>query len=117
MRAPAAGAVTTGAEGAVVSMIHVKVAGVASTLPAGSGAGAASGWSPAASPEKLTGLLQPLKVAAPSRRHSKVTLPSFDENEKVAVDWLVLGGGDVLIDVSGATVSTVKARVAGVGSW
>ena len=54
--------------------------------------------------------------AAASRRHSNVTPVSVPENVKAAVAVLIAPVGPVLIVVSGAAVSTVNVRVAGVAS-
>ena len=53
--------------------------------------------------------------------HSKVRPPaavtlSVPANEKEALVWVVVAGGWAVIEVSGESVSTVKARVAGVAS-
>ena len=54
--------------------------------------------------------------AAASSRHSNVTPASVPENVKAAVAVLIAPVGPVLIVVSGAAVSTVNVRVAGVAS-
>ena len=48
-----------------------------------------------------------------SSRHSNVEFGSDDENSKVAEPEPEIGGGELSIVVSGAVVSTVNERVAG----
>jgi hypothetical protein len=97
-----------------VSTVHVNVAGVGSTLPAPSRALTANMCEPFASWVYDWGDLHE-RHAAPSRLHSKV-LDSVAANEKLALVCRVEGGGPAEIVVSGAAVSTVHARRAGVGS-
>jgi hypothetical protein len=92
--------------GAVVSIVNVRVAGVASTLPAASRARTENVCVPSASVPSVTGDVQAAK-AAPSREHSNVVPASL---VKVNV------GGVPASVVSGAAVSSVKVRVAGVAS-
>jgi hypothetical protein len=55
------------------------------------------------------------EYAAPSREHSDVPA-SLDVNSKLAAVAVVVPDGPAVIVVSGAIVSTVQVRVAGVGS-
>jgi hypothetical protein len=55
--------------------------------------------------------------SAPSSEHSNVEPSSLDENAKLALVNCVIAGGEALIVVSGAIVSTtVQIQAAGVGS-
>ena len=58
----------------------------------------------------------PVVAPGPSSLHSNVAPASLDENVNDGEAPLVGPAGPVLIVVSGATVSTVKVRVAGVAS-
>ena len=95
------------------------MAGVESRLPAGSLARTAKLWAPSASAAVgvwvAPGPLQGAK-AAESKRHSKVDPVWVAEKPKVGVESFVGPEGPEVIVVSGGSVSTVKERVAGVGS-
>ena len=105
--------------GASVSTVKERVAGVGSTLPAGSVARTSKVWAPSASATvgvwAAPGPLQGANTAA-SKRHSKVDPVSVEEKPKVGVESLVGPEAPEVIVVFGAWVSTVKARVAGVES-
>ena len=64
---------------------------------------------------RFSGSTQPLHEP-PSSRHSNVEPASLESNEKSAVAEFVSDAGDELIAVFGGAVSTVHAKVAGVGS-
>ncbi len=91
--------------GAAVSTVKVRVAGVGSMLPAASIARTENVCSPSGSVPSACGDVHGAN-AAPSSLHSKVEFGSLEEN--------VYGLDVDVIDVSGAVVSTVKVRVAGV---
>jgi hypothetical protein len=93
----------------------VWVACVASVLPAGSVALTSKVWTPAASPEYVSGLGQGAK-AAPSRLHSKLLPASLLEKANVAVVSGVGSNGAESIVVSGVVTSTVQVDEAGVPS-
>ena len=100
--------------GAVVSMVHVKLAGVVSAFPAASRARTNNVWLPSDRPARASGVVHATK-AAPSRLHSKVPA-SFEVNVKLAeVELLTAGGVEVRV-VLGAMVSTVHVKLAGVAS-
>src|SRR5262245_27663587 len=101
--------------GAAVSVVQVKLAGVASTLPAPSTPRAAKVCGPSGRLDSgiETGDAQAAK-AAPSRLHSSVASGSVAIVKDAAP---LFGSGGVPVNaVSGATVSTVQLNVAGVGS-
>ena len=102
------------APGAVRSTFHVKVAGVASAFPAASTAWTANVWAPSPTGESTDGLVQAVQLP-PSTWHRKLPA-SVAENEKLGVAWLLRSAGLPVMAVSGAAVSTVQVRVAGVGS-
>ncbi len=92
--------------GATVSMVQVKLAGVASMLPAASVARTRSVCGPSARADNVCGLVHVAK-AAPSSEHSNVASASSAEKVKtgsVSFEGLV---GVVSIVVSGAPLSTV----------
>jgi hypothetical protein len=94
--------------------VHVRVAGVGSTLPTASMA-----RTPNVCVPKLTSYdLGEVQVphAPPSSWHWNVEPASDEENEKVAVGAFVFVLGADTIVVLGGVESTVHARVAGVGS-
>ena len=77
-------------------------------MPAWSVARTSKVWLPSASAgERVSGLEQGLQEP-PSMRHSKLEPVSVDVNEKVGFASLEGSGGDAVIDVSGAVVSTVQ---------
>src|SRR5438128_7044753 len=92
-------------------MVHVKLAGVASTLPAGSVARTWKVWLPSASALWLCGLVQAAN-AAPSSLHSKVLPALVAVKLKLALVLLVRTGGLAVIVVSGAVVSMVQVKLA-----
>ena len=93
--------------GASVSIVHVKLAALASSLPAASTAATVKVCSPSPSPEWDTGLGQGVATPASSTQ-AKLEPGSFDANEKLASGSLVSRAGDSVIEVSGATVSIVQ---------
>ena len=99
--------------GAIVSTVHVRVAGVASVLPGRVGRAHAEG---------VCALGQPRVAdrARPERRPVEAALErrpaSVEENVNVAEVLATVPDGPAVIVVSGATVSTVHVRVAGVAS-
>ena len=96
--------------GAWVSTVKERVAGVASTLPAGSVARTAKVWAPSESAAVgvwvAPGPLQGAK-AAESKRHSKVDPVWVAEKPKVGVESFVGPEGPEVIVVSGATESSM----------
>ena len=100
--------------GAVVSTVHVRLAGVPSTLPAASVARTSKVCSPSARALSACGLVHDAN-APPSSLHSKVA-PSFAEKAKDAPVERVRTLGPESIVVSGAVASTENERVAGVPS-
>jgi len=99
--------VIDGAGGGAVSTTQVKLAGVASVLPAASVAVTVNVWLPAARPLYEAGLVQ-AAAAPPSRTHWNVEPASVEWNVKEAEVELVGLVGPLSITVSGATVSTVQ---------
>ena len=106
--------------GAVVSTVNDRVAGVGSVLPAESVARTENVYVPSASVPRLRGdehaWNDPVAAPGPSRRHSNVEPDSVEENVNDGALFADVPAGPVLIVVSGAVVSTVNVRVAGVGS-
>jgi hypothetical protein len=98
--------------GAVVSIVHVKLAGEASTFAAASFARTWKVCDPSASPLYAFGEEQEVKAPV-SSAHSNVAPVSGDENEKLALAEFVLALGLDVIEVSGALVSIVHVDVAG----
>jgi hypothetical protein len=101
--------------GALVSTVIDRLAGVASTWPSPSTARTRKVCAPDESVEVVNGDEQ-LVNAPVSTEHWNVDGVSLDENANVGVESFVGPLGPEVIVVSGAVVSTVKARVAGVGS-
>ncbi len=103
-----------------VSTVNVREAGVASTLPAASVARTRNVYVPSTSGPSVRGEVQltyvPVAEPGPSRRHSKLEPVSLEENANCGEAELIVPVGPESIVVSGATVSTVKVRVAGVAS-
>src|SRR2546426_8186346 len=100
---------------AAVSTVQVYVAGVGSVLPAGSVARTWKVWLPELSAMYVFGLVHEAK-GEPSRVHSNV-LPASVEVNVNSPTWLLdSAGGFVVIVVSGAVVSMVQVKLAGVGS-
>ncbi len=106
--------------GAVVSTVNDRVAGAASTLPAVSFARTENVYAPSASGRAPAATCRPRRcpVAAPgpSSLHSNVAPGLAAENVNDGDAPFVGPDGPVLIVVSGAIVSTVNVRVAGVAS-
>jgi hypothetical protein len=103
--------------GGVVSpgcTVHEWVAGLGSTFPAVSVARTANVCAPATT-VYCAGDEQAAN-AAPSSEHANVASVSVAVNVKLALPLVVVAGGPDAIAVSGATVSTVNVRVAGVPS-
>src|SRR5262245_47153562 len=99
------------ASGAIESIVQLKLAGVASVLPAASRARTWNVWTPWARPVRLFGLVQ-AAYAAPSTEHSNVAEPSGEVNAKLAlVEVLFAFGLDVML-VSGDVVSIVQVKLA-----
>ncbi len=94
--------------------VNVRVAGVGSTLRAASMARTWKVWLPSASVWVTYGEEHGAKAPS-STRHSYVT-PAPPENSKAGVGSSVVPVGPEVIVVSGAIVSTVNVRAAGVGS-
>ena len=100
--------------GAEVSTVKALEAGVASTLPASSVARTWNVCAPPASAGEVIGEAQGAN-APPSMLHWNVEV-SFAEKRNSGVESFVCAGGPRSIVVCGAAVSTVSARLAGVGS-
>jgi hypothetical protein len=101
--------------GTTVSIDHVKLAGVPSTFPAASLARTLNVCEPSTSVEYGFGLVQGVNVRV-SRAHSNVAVASGEVKLKLAVVALVVAAGLAVMLVSGATVSTVHVKLAGVPS-
>ena len=101
--------------GAVVSTVQVNDAGVASLLLAPSIARTWKVCDPSERPEYAFGLEQVANDPA-SSLHSNVLPASVEWNVKLALDEPDGFDGDVSITVSGAAVSTVHVKVAGLAS-
>ena len=100
--------------GALVSTVMVRLAGLASVLPAASVARTSKVWGPSVSAAVVCGELQAVS-AAESTRHSNVALDS-EENSNVGVESPVSPLAPVSMVVSGGVVSIVQVWLAGVGS-
>ena len=98
----------------VVSTVKVRVAGLASVLPAASVARTSNVCGPSASAAVVWGEVQVVKASS-SMRQSKLA-PGSEENSNVGVASRVRPLGPVSIVVCGALVSTVIVRLAGVAS-
>ena len=101
--------------GALESIVHVCVAGVGSGLPAASAAVTVNVWAPLPRPVYCCGETHGEAVAL-SSLHVKEDAASDEVNVNDAVVSFVVPDGPSVIVVCGAVVSTVQARVAGVGS-
>src|SRR5205085_2214224 len=99
---------------AAVSTVQPRVAGMGSVLPAASVARTAKVCSRSGRPAYALGDEHATQSPA-SRRHSN-DAPASEENAKLGDASFVAPIGPDVISVSGATVSTVQRRVAGVGS-
>ena len=101
-------------------LVQETLAGEASTLPAASVARTEKVYAPSASGPYARGDAQlayvPVVAPGPSSLHSNVDPAFVEENVNDGDAPLVTPLGPELIDVSGAAVSTVKLRVAGVAS-
>jgi hypothetical protein len=109
------GAAVMVVSGAAVSTVQVKVAGVASTLPAGSVARTLNVCEPLASPAYGFGLVQVVNPPL-SSSHSKVEPGSLAVKEKLAEVLAVGSLGEAVMVVFGAPVSTVHVNVAALAS-
>ena len=104
--------------GAVVSTVKDLVAGVGSWFPAASSALKVAVWGPSERPVKDFGEVQSVKGSVSIRHWILAVSPGLAElNRKVASSVAMVPEGPESMTVSGAVVSTVKVRVAGVGSW
>src|SRR5918999_1530883 len=110
----AAGPALMVVSGGVVSMVQVTLAGVTSVLPSASVARTEKGCSPSARPVSSTGEGH-AAYPAPSSEHSKVA-PASAEKLMIAEVLFVAPDGPASIVVTGAAVSTVHVRLAGVPS-
>jgi hypothetical protein len=90
--------------GVPASIVHVRLAGVASVLSASSVALTSNVCVPADNPEYVFGELQSLKLPS-SRRHSNVDPASLEEKVKEALVLVVVPDGPAAIMVSGGVVS------------
>ena len=109
------GPVRIAVSGAMVSTVQSRCAGVWSVLPAASTARTSKACGPCARLEWLAGDVQLANAATPSR-HWNVAAPSGEANAKDAAVEDVGPCGPPVSEVSGATVSTVHSRRAGLGS-
>lgn len=101
--------------GGVVSIVHERLAGVGSATPPGDTARTRNVRMPSASPAYVAGDAQRAN-AEPSSEHWNVDPGSSLENVNAAdVDDVGPAGPESML-VSGAPVSTVHVRCAGVGS-
>jgi hypothetical protein len=100
--------------------VNDRVAGLASTLPTASVERTENVYVPSASGPSARGDVQlayvPVVALGPSSLHSNVAPVSVEENVYEGEATFVVPAGPVLIVVSGAVVSTVNARVAGLAS-
>src|SRR5215210_4134395 len=108
---------STGGSGFGAGAVTVKLsdAGVASTLPAGSIVRTSKVCGPSPSVAVVWPELQEPQ-APPSMRHSKLEPAWLDEKVNVGVGSFVGPDGPLSMAVSGAAVSTMKLRDAGVAS-
>src|SRR5205809_830149 len=93
------------------STVQVRLAGVASTLPAGSVAWTWKVCGPSPRPLRPAGEVHAAR-APPSSPHRNVVPASFDEKEKVAAASLTSGFGPALIVVCGGLLSTATVWLA-----
>ena len=100
--------------GRAVSTVIVRLAGLASVLPAASVARTSKVCVPSVRDAVVCGDVQAV-YAALSTRHSKL-VPDSPENENVGVASLVSPFGPASIVVWGGVVSIVQVWLAGVGS-
>jgi hypothetical protein len=101
--------------GALVSTVIERLAGVWSRLPAGSVARTRNVCAPLDREDVVNGDEQEVKEAV-STEHWNVEPVSVEAKTNVGVESLVGPLGPEVNDVSGASVSTVKLRVAGLWS-
>src|SRR5215212_7232545 len=99
--------------GAIVSIVHVRLAGVLSVLPIASVARTWKVCDPFVNPEYAFGEVQALK-AAPSRLQVKVEPVSVAVKLKLAAVLATVPDGPTVMVVSGARISIVQVRLAGV---
>src|SRR5688572_5704999 len=97
--------------GGAVSIVQVREAGVASTLPNASMDRTSTTCEPSVRPEYDFGELHDPQVPA-SSRHSKVEPGSLERNTKLAEPDAILPEGPDAIVVSGAVVSILQLRAA-----
>ena len=106
----------TAASPGSAATVHVRRDGVGSVLCSASRAQTRNVCWPSDRPVNVIGDSQSVSIVWLSSRQLK-TAPGSDENSKVAVVSVVVPTGpDASRVVSGATVSTVHVRLAGVGS-
>jgi Glu-tRNA(Gln) amidotransferase subunit E-like FAD-binding protein len=98
-----------------VEIVQAKLAGVGSVLPAASVAVTVNVWFPSASPVYAFGLVQ-ADPAPPSIVQLNVLPASVEVNEKLAFELFDGFVGLEVIVVSGAAVSIVQVKLAGVAS-
>ena len=104
--------------GASVSIVQAKLAGLASRLPAWSLARTSKVWLPSARPLYCFGEVQAARHPA-SSRHSNEATPeplSLPEKPKEAALRPERSAGWAVIWVSGAVVSIVQVKLAGLAS-
>src|SRR5688572_23556409 len=109
--------------GSVLStMVHVKLAGVRSTLPASSMARTSKVCEPTVKSANPNGERHSMRspvwgsvIQTPSKAHSKMTPASLDEKVNVALVLVVVALGPVLIVVSGADTSISQVYSSGEG--
>ncbi len=96
--------------------VHVREAGVGSTLPAMSSARTNKVCSPNARLDSVKGEVHLVNELVLSSEHEKSAEGSVEENVKVALVSVVVPFGPEVIDVSDGAVSTVQIHVAGTSS-
>src|SRR5262249_60401077 len=94
-----------GLSAGVWSAVHVRLAGDASVLPAGSVARTSSVWLPSPSADVVSGLVQELQLP-PSTRHWKLEPVSDELKSKVGVASFDGSAGPESIVVCGGVLST-----------
>ncbi len=114
-RAPVVGPESNEISGAAVSTLQVRSAGVGSALPAPSRLRARRTCSPSPSSSRSTVGVQ-ASQSPESSRHSNVEPASVDVRVRRALALRSSPDGPESMAVSGACVSTVQVRSAGVGS-
>jgi len=101
--------------GGAVSTVNILESGDVSTLPKESLARTSKMWEPSERVVYSLGLVQAV-YAAPSIRHSNVAPASGEEKPKEALFTAIVPDGPESMVVSGAVLSTVQVRLAGVAS-